>query len=86
MVEIELEDLLDLIHWARRYCDGRATYAPSAFNNLYSKLLLSYPFIQDKDPLDITLTDKGKYFPWAQDGMFDHQTGAYDAIPKNQIK
>jgi hypothetical protein len=79
MIEIEIDDLLELIHWARRYCDQRSTYAPSNFNKLYDKLLLSYPFLKDKDPFDKTLMNKGEFFPYAQDGMYYPENGAFDA-------
>ena len=80
-MKISEEDLLELIYWARRYCDGRATYAPSRFNQLYNKIVQMNPtiFIKEKDQFDQTLMDKGKYWPYAQDGMFNENTGAYDA-------
>lgn len=80
-MKISEEDLLELIYWARRYCDGRATYAPSRFNQLYDKIVQMNPtiFIKEKDQFDQTLMDKGKYWPYAQDGMFNENTGAYDA-------
>lgn len=85
-VEIEEKDLLDLIHWARRYCDYRSTYAPSSFNQLYDKIVHFNPSIKDEDEFDPTLMDEGKFFPYAQDGHYDPKTGSYDALPKNYIK
>jgi hypothetical protein len=35
---IEEYDLLELIHYARRYCDGRYTGAPDNFNAIYDRL------------------------------------------------
>lgn len=80
---ISEEDLLEFIHWARRYCDGRATYAPSRFNQLYDKIEQLNPTIsiREKDQFDQTLKDKGKYWPYAQDGQYDEKTGSYDARP-----
>ena len=58
-MKISEEDLLELIYWARRYCDGRATYAPSRFNQLYDKIVQMNPtiFIKEKDQFDQTLMD-----------------------------
>ena len=82
-MKIDLEDVLELIHWARRYCDGRATYARSRFNQLYDKIVQLNPTIsiKEKDQFDQTLKDKGKYWPYAQDGQYNEKTGSYDAIP-----
>lgn len=37
-IKIE-QQLLDLIHWARRYCDERTTYAPTSFNQEYENIV-----------------------------------------------
>ena len=79
MIEIETDDLIDLIYWARRYCDKNKTYAPLCFNRLYDKLLLSYPFIKNKDKFDNTLMNNGEFFPYAQDGMYDEKSNRFDA-------
>ena len=80
MVEIEEHDLIDLIHWARRYCDARATYAPSAFNNVYERIKIKTPeLLTSQDQFDCTLKDKGIHWPYAQDGMYNSETGAFDA-------
>lgn len=82
-VHVRAIDLLDLIHWSRRYCDQRATYAPSSFNQLYDRIKSEYSELLDsKDEFDHTLKDKGTYWPYAQDGMHNTSTGAYDARPK----
>ncbi len=70
MIEIEEQDLLDLIHFARRYVDKRTTYAPSVFNTIYKTIMIRYPDLQQKDPHDKTLKENGKFFPYAQDGMY----------------
>lgn len=79
-VTISSEDLMELIHWARRYCDDRSTYAPSRFNNLYKRVRSAYPdLIRCHDQHDATLKQKGAYWPYAQDGMYDESTGRFDA-------
>ncbi len=79
-VEINREDLMELIHWSRRYCDGRSTYAPKRFNQLYRRLRSAYPDVMRcDDEVDTTLMDKGAFWPYAQDGMFNKETGTYDA-------
>jgi hypothetical protein len=73
-------DLLELIYWARRYCDGRSTYAPTRFNGIYKRIRSQYPdLLRLKDQFDETLKDKGMYWPYAQDGMYNENTGQYDA-------
>lgn len=85
MIEIENSDLLELITYARRYCDGRNTYAPFSFNAIYQKLKFRYPNIfPDKDEFDLILTNKGQFWPYAQDGHYDASTGNFDAISKKE--
>jgi len=80
LVKIESKDLLELIYWARRYCDGRSTYAPSSFNNIYVRIRSDYPdLLRYEDRLDETLMNNGSYWPYAQDGMYDEKTGSFDA-------
>lgn len=88
MCKLHEKDLLELIYWARRYCDGRSTYAPSRFNQLYENIEQLNPTIsiKEKDQFDPTLTDKGKYWPYAQDGMFNENTAAFDARPTKTKK
>lgn len=82
-MEIEKDHLMELIYWARRYCDGRSTYAPSRFNNIYQCIRSQYPdIIRCQDQFDQTLTEKGKYWPYAQDGMYNENTGSFDARTK----
>lgn len=80
-VTIGVHDLLEFIFWARRYCDGRSTYAPSSFNQTYENIVQLNPNIKEKDQFDPILTDKGAYWPYAQDSMHNASTGAYDARP-----
>ena len=81
-LKISERHLLDLIHYARRYCDGRSTYAPSEFNKIYIEIRSDYPDTMRKDQFDATLKDKGTYWPYAQDGMHNPENGSFDAIPK----
>ncbi len=71
--------LMELLFWARRYCDGRSTYAPSTFNGIYAVLMEKCPELVDFDRMDDTLTANGKYWPHAQDGMYDEVTGHFEA-------
>lgn len=82
-VSISVPQLIDLIHAARRYADFRCTYAPSEFNRLYDALIAEYPFLSELDLMDETLMGRGKYFPYAQDGNFCPDTGAFDARPRH---
>ena len=67
-IEIDENDLIDLLYWARRYCDNRSTYAPSRFNKIYNKIRNEYPdFIIICDKFDSTLKNNGIYWPYAQD-------------------
>jgi hypothetical protein len=85
-IEILEKDLLELIFWARRYCDRRSTYAPTEFNWLYERICGLYPDITVKDQFDDTLYNNGECWPYAQDGQYNPNTGAYDAIPSKKIK
>ncbi len=79
-ISVSQKDLSDLIFYARRYCDGRSTYAPSEFNKIYKRIRRNFPdFIRCKDKFDITLMDNGKYWPYAQDGQFDEKRELFDA-------
>ena len=81
-MEIEEHILLDLVFWARRYCDGRSTYAPSAFNQLYDKIVQLNPLLKEIDKFDDILMNQGEYWPYAQDGMFKENSGSFDARPR----
>lgn len=78
-VSVHTRHLLELIFWARRYCDHRRTFAPSEFNKVYDTILDKAPFLAEMDTHDITLTSNGKFFPYAQDGDYKPETGAFDA-------
>lgn len=71
--------LMELLYWARRYCDGRSTYAPHTFNGIYDILVKNCPELVDFDHIDITLKDEGQYWPYAQDGMYNEETKCFDA-------
>lgn len=86
MIQIEKQDLLDLVHWARRYCDGRSTYAPHTFNVIYRKLRSLNPDAMRADSFDQTLKDDGTYWPFAHDGMFDPVNNVgWDARPRENL-
>lgn len=86
MIKIDENDLIDLIRWARRYCDGRNTFAPSCFNDIYFRLRKENPnLFKNKDPHDFTLMNQGAYWPFAQDGMYNSEKGDYDALPQEII-
>lgn len=78
-MNISEKDLLDLIHFARRYCDNRKTPAPNTFNKVYDRIVHVNPTIKEKDKIDETLKDKGKFWPYAQDGSYKDETGYFDA-------
>ncbi len=83
MIKISESDFIDLIHWARRYCDNRSTYAPTAFNLLYERISHeNQDLLACRDQFDHTLKDGGKHWPYAQDGQYDENTGRYNAFPK----
>ena len=88
MSDIKIKDtlLMKLIYWARRYCDGRRTEAPHSFNEIYMDLITNSPHLTSLDPSDFTLTNSGKYFPYAQDGDFSEDSPAFDARPVNIIR
>ena len=83
MVKISPQDLAELIYWARRYCDGRATYAPSSFNAMYQRIRSNNPeVLRCHDKHDKTLMDEGSYWPYAQDGMYNKENGSFNAVPR----
>lgn len=78
-VTMTVKDAIELIYWARRYCDGRATYAPSSFNWLLKRVRAENQSLILADTFDQTLMNGGLHWPFAQDGMYDAQNGAFDA-------
>jgi len=78
-VTMDLKDAAELIYWARRYCDGRSTYAPSSFNNTLKRIRAENESVIMADTFDHTLKDGGLHWPFAQDGMYNAQSGAFDA-------
>lgn len=70
-MKITAKDLLDLLHWSRRYTDRRMTGAPHSFNDVYDRVMKDNPGLKQVDKFDQTLTDDGKYFPYAQDRQYD---------------
>lgn len=49
------------------------------FNCIYNILKKQNPKVFQKDEYDPTLMAGGKFWPYAQDGMFDEKSGSYDA-------
>lgn len=69
--EQELERIVRDLHWmARRYADGRMTYATSMFNNHTRRLL----------ELGVELNPTGDDTIWARDGM----GRAYDGLSEQE--
>lgn len=83
-VTVKAEYILELIHWARRYADRRCTFVPSEFNKIYTEIMIDYPFLKEHEFIDQTLYDNGKFFPLAQDGDYNENTGNFDA--RSRIK
>lgn len=81
-IEISAFDLCLLIHWARRYCDGRNTGCAHDFNKVYNALVTKHPRLKQFDKQDDTLMGEGLFFPWAQDGDYDDESGTFDARPR----
>ena len=77
-VEVSVHHLMELVWMARRYVNGRSTYAPHIFNGIYEALRDDHPELFENEPLDTTI----QYFPYAQDGMFNPDTGDFDARPE----
>jgi|SRR5689334_10539636 len=82
-----VKDIKEMLYWARRYCDGRSTYAPSSFNDLYVRFVQLFPLLKELDKnKDTTLMNDGEFFPYAQDGMYDPVSGHFDARPGKHMK
>lgn len=78
-ISVNTKDLVILLHFARRYCDGRYTFSPITFNNIYDAIADKYAFIKEMDKEDKALMHFGAYFPYAQDGGYDPETKRFDA-------
>lgn len=68
-VVIDSLSLLKLIRWARRYADLSSTYAPGNFNVIYDSIMSGNPHLKECDTVDNTLSENGRYFPYAQEGI-----------------
>lgn len=80
MIKIRVRDLEEMVYWARRYCDGRSTYAPTSFNSTYKSIKSSYADLEKNKQVDQTLSHDSKFWPYAQDGMYNPgQLGSIDA-------
>src|ERR1700692_4917872 len=69
-VTMTVKDAIELIYWARRYCDGRSTYAPSSFNWLLKRVRAENQSLILADTFDQTLMNGGMHWPFAQDGIY----------------
>ena len=76
-VKISPKNLMDLVWMARRYADGRRTWAPEDFNRIYEAIKADYPEMMAEESDDKACP----YWPYAQDGMFKEGTGNWDARP-----
>jgi hypothetical protein len=66
LISIDKQDLLNLIHWARRYCDNRQTYAVS-FNTIYERIRSDNPDFIRFDQFDKSLRFGGLNWPKASE-------------------
>jgi hypothetical protein len=85
----KIKDAVKEIVWmARRYADGRSTFAPTSFNDAYDILysVFGEDIEYNKNEIDKTLTDGGKFFPYAQDGMSNVSDGFNAVIGRKHIK
>lgn len=64
MLEVRKRDLLDLVHWSRRYCSGRLTGAPSEFNQVYDTLKARYPQAMESEHSDAHVIST---YPYAEE-------------------
>ena len=78
-IKISERDLAELIGWARRYVDKRSTYSANQFNQIYETIVEKNPEFHMFDQFDEAIYNRGQFFPFAQDGMYDCNTGAFDA-------
>jgi len=79
-VAVRVDHLLSLIHWARRYADGRMTWVPRDFNEIYFIITNQYPYLKNLEFQDKLLTHDGRHFPYAQDGSSLEKNDKFDAV------
>jgi hypothetical protein len=81
-VSVGIVDLEQLVHWARRYCDGRMTGAPHEFNVILQRIYKQSKALKARDEAvpDVTV----KSFPWAQDGSYVDGHPEFNAIPEDE--
>ncbi len=78
-MKIADRDLAELIGWARRYTDSRSTYSANQFNQIYETIVENNPEFPSYDQYDDKIYNKGEFWPFAQDGMYNSETGSFDA-------
>ena len=63
------EAIKEIVWMARRYADGRQTFSARSFNDAYDVLRDVFgEGIEFTKYKDLTLTEDGAFFPYAQDG------------------
>jgi len=65
-MQINHEDLILLIFWARRYCDKHSTTSAESFNQIYRNIMEKNPLMHIRDKRDKKLQDAGMYWPYAK--------------------
>ena len=78
-MKISDRDLAELVGWARRYTDSRSTYSANQFNQIYETIVENNPEFPSYDQYDDKIYNKGEFWPFAQDGMYNSETGSFDA-------
>ena len=67
-ISISKVDLLDLIHWARRYCDKEGGVSAKRFNGVYRRIRSdAQDLLRSFDCLDPILKDRGINWPLANE-------------------
>ena len=79
-VSVDADHLVWLIHWARRYADGRYTWVPRDFNDIYDTIMGKYPSLKQREFRDELLTNRGQYFPHAKAGEYDADYGPIQSV------
>ena len=74
MTNEQVQAIKDIILMARRYAEGRSTYAPSMFNDAYDVLRDSIgDSLELSNPGDSTVRN----YPYATDGMIEFKPRKY---------
>jgi len=69
-----------ILYMARRYADGRSTYAPHMFNDAYDTLR---DILGKGESLELTTGDvEVSTWPYAQDGMYNPKQKSFAIGPR----